>query len=322
LIFTGFFCNLVFLTEHESIAMGFEAAYRSVSPAEWDARLEALDTMLERCELCPRACHVNRTRGEKGFCNATAEAMVSSIGPHFGEEPELVGRFGSGTIFLTHCNLGCLYCQNYDISHFGDGRVMTPEEIADGMLHLQQMGCHNINFVTPTHYAPQLIRAVRIASAKGLRVPIVWNCGGYERVEVIRLLEGIVDIYMPDAKYGAREPAETFSSAPDYWERCKESLREMHRQVGVLETDSRGIALRGVLIRHLILPNDMAGSREVLAFIARELSTDSYVNIMFQYRPLYRAQEFREINRRPALKEFAAAIDMARLLGLHRGFSA
>jgi putative pyruvate formate lyase activating enzyme len=188
------------------------------------------------------------------------------------------------------------------------------------MMELQGMGCHNINFVTPTHYAPALVEAVRIAAGRGLRVPIVWNCGGYERVEVIKLLDGIVDIYMPDAKYGRREPAEKYSQAADYWERCKESLSEMHRQVGVLEVDTRGVALRGLLIRHLILPNDMASSSEVLSCIANELSKDTYVNIMFQYRPLYRAKEFAEINRRPQLSEFNEAVEIARSLGLHRGF--
>ncbi len=246
--------------------------------------------------------------------------MVSSIGPHFGEEPELVGHHGSGTIFLTHCNLGCLFCQNYDISHLGSGTVMAIDEIVKGMLYLQKRGCHNINFVTPTHYTPQLTKAIQLAAANGLTVPIVYNCGGYESLEVIRLLEGIVDIYMPDMKYSDSEQAKTYSTAPDYFERCTDALQEMHRQVGVLKTDPHGVAERGVLIRHLVMPGDVAGSRRTLEFIAHDLSADSYVNIMFQYRPVYRAHDFPEINRRPRLSEFNAVVDMARELGLHRGF--
>jgi putative pyruvate formate lyase activating enzyme len=298
----------------------FKAAYRNLAPEVFDERIQTLYRILESCELCPRQCRVNRIEGETGFCKATADVTVSSICPHFGEEPELVGHHGSGTIFLTHCNLGCLFCQNYDISHLGSGTMMSIDEIARGMLYLQQRGCHNINFVTPTHYAPQLMKAIQVTAENGLTVPIVYNCGGYESLEVIRLLEGIIDIYMPDMKYSDPEQAKKYSSAPDYFERCTEAVREMHRQVGVLKTNSRGIAERGVLIRHLVMPSDVAGSRRTLEFIARELSPDSYVNIMFQYRPLYRAHDFPGINRRPRLSEFNAVVDMARELGLHRGF--
>ncbi len=298
----------------------FKAAYRNLAPEEFDQRIQTLYKILESCELCPRQCRINRLKGEVGFCKATADVMVSSIGSHFGEEPELVGHHGSGTIFLTHCNLGCLFCQNYDISHLGSGTVMAVDEIVKGMLYLQKRGCHNINFVTPTHYTPQLTKAIQLAAGNGLTVPIVYNCGGYESLEVIRLLEGIVDIYMPDMKYSDLEQAKKYSNAPDYFERCTAALREMHRQVGVLKTDARGVAERGVLIRHLVMPGDVAGSRRTLEFIAHDLSADSYVNIMFQYRPVYRAHEFPEINRRPRLSEYNAVVDMARELGLHRGF--
>ncbi|HAZ31665.1 MAG TPA: radical SAM protein, partial [Dehalococcoidia bacterium] len=230
------------------------------------------------------------------------------------------GVGGSGTIFLTGCNLGCVYCQNYDISHLGHGSPVSVEELSRGMMHLQNMGCHNINLVTPTHFIPQLVKGIRMAIERGLRLPVVYNCGGYESVSTIRLLEGIIGIYMPDMKYSDRQGAGRYSNASDYFDRCREAVREMHRQVGDLNLDSRGIARRGLLIRHLILPNDLAGSREILRFIAEEISKDSYVNIMFQYRPMFKAAEYEELNRRPSLDEYREAIAMAQDFGLHRGF--
>lgn len=291
--------------------------YRS---GELSSRIERLHRILESCELCPRKCRVNRLAGQRGFCKSGKELMVSSYGPHFGEEPELVGRHGSGTIFLTNCNLLCVYCQNYDISHLGYGEGVSTERTATMMLGLQDMGCHNINFVTPTHYAPQLVQATGKAAERGLGLPIVWNCGGYENVEVIRLLEGIVDIYMPDIKYSSAEPADKYSRAPDYFERCKEAVREMHRQVGELKVDNRRIAYRGLLIRHLVLPNDLAGSQRVLDFISDELSNDTYVNIMDQYRPCGEAEEYKELSRRTSHAEYSKAVDYAKSIGLHRGF--
>jgi len=302
---------------------GYLKLYES---GELDERIEKLYKILESCELCPRKCKVNRLKGERGYCRSGEELIVSAIHPHFGEEDPLVGpgRFfgagGSGTIFLTNCNLGCIYCQNYEISHLGQGSPMSIEEVARGMILLQNMGCYNINFVTPTHFTPQLVKAIKAAIPKGLRIPIVYNCGGYENVETIKLLEGIVDIYMPDIKYSDSQNAKKYSNAPDYFERCKEAVKEMYRQVGDLKLDHRGIAERGLLIRHLILPNDLAGSWEVLKFIAEEISKDSYVNIMFQYRPMFKAKEYEELNRRPLLSEYNRAIDMALELGLHRGF--
>ncbi len=289
--------------------------------AELDRKIEKLSQILTDCHLCPRECRVNRAEGEKGYCNSTAELAVSSIGPHFGEEKELVGRGGSGTIFLSHCNLGCLYCQNFEISHLGEGKLISCQELARGMLHLQLTGCHNINFVTPTHFTPQIVRALRIAIEKELKIPIVYNCGGYEKVETLRLLEGIVDIYMPDVKYSDSAPAKRFSNAPDYFEVCRKALREMHRQVGDLRVNEEGLAERGLLIRHLVLPNNLAGSEAVLRFIAKDISEGSYVNIMPQYRPMYKASHYPLMNRGPRLSEFNEAIEIAERLGLHRGFS-
>lgn len=298
----------------------FQPAYLPLYECgELRKRIEKLYGILESCELCPRKCRVNRRKGERGDCRSGEELRVSSCGPHFGEEPELVGLRGSGTIFLTNCNLLCLYCQNYEISHLGEGEVKAEEEVADSMLTLQAIGYHNINFVTPTHFAPQLIKATAIAAGKGLHVPIVWNCSGYENVEIIKLLEGIVDIYMPDMKYSDGAAAKKYSHAPDYFERCREAVREMHRQVGDLRLDERGVACRGLLIRHLVLPNGLAGSEEVLGFIAA-LSRDTYVNIMAQYRPCGEANQYPELNRRPTSLEYARAVAAARKLGLHRGF--
>ncbi|MBT4512093.1 MAG: radical SAM protein [Chloroflexi bacterium] len=278
-----------------------------------DERLFRLYQILQSCELCPRRCHKNRLDGEERFCQ-------------MGEEDPLVGRGrllgvgGSGTILLTGCNLGCAYCQNYDISHLKRGSPVSPEELSGGMIELQRLGCHNINFVTPTHFVPQLVKALKFAIEEGLNIPIVYNCGGYENVTTIKLLEGIVDIYMPDMKYSDARTVKLYSNAPDYFDRCCEAVKEMHRQVGDLKLDDAGIAQMGVLTRHLILPNDTAGSHEVFKFIAEESSKDAFVNIMFQYRPLFRAFEYQDINRRSSLEEYRRAIEMAVDFGLHRGF--
>jgi putative pyruvate formate lyase activating enzyme len=287
---------------------------------ELEERIEQLMAILNECTLCPRACGVNRNEGEKGYCKSNSHLMVSSVQPHFGEEDVLVGVYGSGTIFLTNCNLGCIYCQNYDISHLGQGRLMTEEELAQSMLRLQKMGCHNINFVTPTHFTPQIVKALRIAIENGLHVPLVYNCGGYESKRTIELLDGIVDIYMPDIKYSDEAHAKKYSNAPDYFTVCKEAVKKMHRQVGDLTVDDRGIAVRGLLIRHLVLPNGLAGSNDVFKFIATELSKNSYVNIMMQYRPMYKAYEYEELSRGVTLSEYREALSCAKKWGLHRGF--
>ena len=287
---------------------------------ELQQRVKVLKEILKECRLCPRKCGVNRLNGEVGVCPAGLEPMVSSAFPHFGEEPPLVGDHGSGTIFLTHCNLRCVFCQNYDISHLGNGEPMTSSDIARVMVRLQEMGCHNINFVTPTHYAPQIVASLPEAIEKGLRLPIVYNCSGYESIEVIRLLEGVVDIYMPDVKYMDGKHSKQFSNAPDYPEVIKGVLKEMHRQVGDLTTDSEGIAERGLLIRHLVMPHGVASSEAVLRYIAEEISAHSYVNIMDQYRPEYKAHECPEINRRITQKEYLEATQWARRYQLYRGF--
>ncbi|MBS7651079.1 radical SAM protein [Candidatus Bathyarchaeota archaeon] len=285
-----------------------------------DERLERLYKILESCELCPRKCRVNRMRGERGYCKSGMEVMVSSFNPHFGEEDPLVGTGGSGTVFLTNCNLLCVYCQNYEISHLGYGSAVREDKVAEYMISLQRRGCHNINFVTPTHYTPQLVKAIKLAILKGLNLPIVWNCGGYENVETIKLLEGIVDIYMPDMKYGRSDTAKEYSNAPDYFERCKEAVREMHRQVGDLVIEN-GIAKKGLLIRHLVLPEDGAGSEEVLRFIAEEISKNTYINIMDQYRPMYKAYKYDGLKRRPTFEEYGRVVKLARKFGLERGES-
>ncbi len=282
-------------------------------------RVAAGYEMLEECKLCARKCGVNRLQDERGFCRAGSGAMISSAGPHFGEEPPLVGRFGSGTIFLTNCNLGCVFCQNYDISQLGHGREVELDELANAMLALQKMGCHNINFVTPTHYVPQILASLLIAVEKGLRVPLVHNCGGYESIEALKLLDGVFDIYMPDIKYGDSDMGEKYSKAPRYFDAATAAVSEMHRQVGDLSINSEGVAERGLLIRHLVLPGDLAGTAKVLEYISR-LSKNSYVNIMDQYRPAHKASNYPELSRRISSKEFMDAILCAEQAGLKRGF--
>jgi len=293
---------------------------RLFEKGELQQRIGVLKESLRECRLCPRECGVNRFNGEVGVCQAGLEPVVSSAFPHFGEEPPLVGYQGSGTIFLAYCNLRCIFCQNYDISHLGNGEPITSSDLARVMVRLQEMGCHNINFVTPTHYAPQIVASLPEAIEKGLRLPIVYNCSGYESIEVIRLLEGVVDIYMPDAKYMDGKYSKQFSNAPDYPEIIKEVLKEMHRQVGDLTTNSKGIAERGLLIRHLVMPHGVASSETVLRFIAEEISVHSYVNIMDQYRPEYRARVCPEINRRITRKEYQEATQWAKRYQLYRGF--
>jgi putative pyruvate formate lyase activating enzyme len=301
--------------------MNFIPSYiRLFEKGELTQKVKLLKEFLKECRLCPRECSVNRMDGEIGVCQAGSELTVSSAFPHFGEERPLVGSHGSGTIFLTHCNLRCIFCQNYDISHLGGGERITSTDMARVMVRLQEVGCHNINFVTPTHYAPQIVASLPEAIEKGLRLPIVYNCSGYESIEVIRLLEGIVDIYMPDAKYLDEKYSKRFSNAPDYPEVIKKVLKEMHRQVGDLTLNDKGIAERGLLIRHLVMPGGVASSEAMLKFIAEEISVHSYVNIMEQYRPEYQAREYPEINRRITHKEYLEAIQWAKQYHLYRGF--
>jgi putative pyruvate formate lyase activating enzyme len=284
-------------------------------------RSEALHQLFEECRICPNECIVKRSEGETGECHSTDEVIISSVMPHYGEEPPLVETHGSGTIFFTNCNLSCEFCQNYDISHLGIGEKVSIEELAGSMLKLQQRGCHNINFVTPTHFTAQIVDALILAIEKGLGLPIVYNCGGYESVATLKLLEDIVDIYMPDIKYSIDENALKFSGIQNYWDFVTQALKEMHRQVGDLKISKRGIAQRGLLIRHLVLPNDIAGSKKVINFVADEISTNSYINIMDQYRPAYNANKYDKLNRRITPSEFKEVVDYAFSKGLKRGFT-
>jgi putative pyruvate formate lyase activating enzyme len=274
--------------------------------------------ILKACTLCPRACGVDRLSGEMGVCQTGEHAIVSSYNPHFGEESPLVGNHGSGTIFFARCNLLCIFCQNYDISHEGEGFEFSSEQLAMVMLFLQDKGCPNINFVTPTHVVPQILDALEKAIEAGLRVPLVYNTGGYDRSETLALLDGVFDIYMPDFKFWDQEVAEELSDAPDYPEVAREALKEMHRQVGDLVMDQQGIAQRGLLIRHLVLPERLAGTRQVMRFLAREISPDSYVNIMPQYRPCGRASEVSALTRTITEEEFQEAIQTAHNEGITR----
>ncbi|MFP3999806.1 MAG: radical SAM protein, partial [Desulfobacterales bacterium] len=274
--------------------------------------------ILEDCTLCPRQCHVNRMAGETGVCRTGKQMIAASCHPHFGEESPLVGRNGSGTIFITYCSLMCCFCQNYDISHEGWGRAVTDGQAAEMMLSLQARGCHNINFVTPTHVVPQILSALEKAIERGLKIPLVYNSGGYERVESLRLLQGIFDIYMPDLKFMDSQVAKRACDAPDYPETVKTALKEMHRQVGDLVINDQGLAVRGLLVRHLVLPDDLADTREAMSFIAREISPDTYVNIMSQYRPMGRAADLPELLRPLLPEEYHAAVAAAKKEGISR----
>ena len=274
--------------------------------------------ILSACNLCPRRCGVDRNAGETGICKTGKMAKVSSYNSHFGEEAPLVGSRGSGTIFLTHCNLMCLFCQNYDISHEGYGQNVSDEQISAMMLVLQKQGCHNINFVTPTHVVPQILSALEIAIQNGLRVPLVYNSGGYDRVDTLKLLDGVFDIYMPDFKFWDPEIAEAACDAPDYPEVARRALLEMHRQVGDLVIDGQGIAQRGLLIRHLVLPKGLAGTREIMRFIATKISTNSYVNVMSQYRPCGRAAEVNGLDSHLPANDYRQALEFARQEGITR----
>lgn len=301
--------------------MNFEPCYiKTFETGELKERIKTFYKMLENCTICPRNCKVNRIEGKLGICKVGKEPMISSVGPHFGEEPPLVGHHGSGTIFLTYCSLLCLYCQNYDISHLGHGNTVSLEELADAMLYLQKSGCHNINFVTPTHQIPQILAALEIAISKGLRLPLVYNTGGYDALETIKLLDGVFDIYMPDFKYWDSEPAKKYSKAADYPEVARAAFKEMYRQVGDLVINEEGIAEKGLLVRHLILPEGLAGTKGVMPFLATEISKNTYVNIMDQYRPCGKGRQNPPLDRRITFNEYKEAVEIALAEGLHRGF--
>lgn len=296
-----------------------EAAYlRAHRAGVLAERIERAWKVLESCTICPRQCLVNRLKGERGVCRAGYYPEVSSFSPHFGEERPLVGVGGSGTIFLTHCNLRCRFCQNYSISHLGDGRKVSFERLGRMMVELQRIGCHNINFVTPTHYVPQILKALPTAIEAGLKVPLVYNTSGYDAVETLELLDGIIDIYMPDFKFAQPGPAQEYCAAADYPEVARRAIKEMHRQVGDLVIDEQGIARRGLLVRHLVLPEDLAGTREVMRFLASEISPNTYVNIMDQYYPSGEISSHSLLGRRITIEEYEAALSAAREEGINR----
>ncbi len=281
-------------------------------------RADALWDIMSRCRLCPRECGVNRHKGETGLCRSPGTRLfISSAMPHFGEERPLVGRGGSGTIFLTHCSLRCVFCQNYEISHLGRGSERDIEEMAGMMLQLQRIGCHNINLVTPTHYSAAILKALDTAAGRGLRLPVVYNTCGWERLEILSILDGIVDIYLPDFKFWDSDiSAKLTAGADDYPDLTKKAILEMHRQVGVAKPNRNGVMERGLMIRHLVMPNDMGGSAEVLEWIAENLPKDTYVNLMAQYTPYHKAFDFPEISRRITGLEYRRVVDRARELRL------
>jgi len=281
-------------------------------------RVEQAVSLLGECRLCPRECRVDRLNDEKGYCSTGRRALVASYNAHFGEEAPLVGTYGSGTIFFSFCSLRCSFCQNFEISHLGEGAPIDPPDLAGIMLQLQRRGCHNINLVTPTHVVPQVLEALMLAVQKGLAIPIVYNSSGYERVETIRLLRGIVDIYMPDFKFWDEKWAERYCNAPDYRLMAISAIKEMHAQVGDLKMDENGVAQRGLLVRHLVMPHGIAGTEEVMKFISRELSPNTYVNVMDQYRPCGTAYDDQYISRRLSPEEYAAALESAEKAGLKR----
>jgi putative pyruvate formate lyase activating enzyme len=282
-----------------------------------DRAARALE-MLRECRLCPHRCRANRLEGKTGLCRTGSSAIVSSYGPHFGEERPLVGTHGSGTIFFSYCNLRCVFCQNYTISQQGEGEPVDAKVLAGMMLSLEKRGCHNINLVTPTHVVPQILSALVIAAENGLSIPLVYNCGGYESVDTLKLLDGVIDIYMPDMKYSDEPHGRAFSGAKNYPEVNRKAVKEMHRQVGDLQLDGRGVATKGLLVRHLVMPNNIAGTKGVADFLASDISKDTYLNVMDQYRPAHRAHEILRIARPLRRDEYLDAVNIATEYGLER----
>jgi putative pyruvate formate lyase activating enzyme len=303
-----------------STPSGPEPAYlRLLQSGELARRAEQAYRQLENCDLCARYCHVNRRQTIEGaVCRTGERAVVASYGAHHGEEAPIRGSRGSGTIFFSWCNLRCVFCQNWDISQKGIGRETEPAGLADMMLDLQRQGCHNINFVSPSHVVAQILAAVHDAAKRGLHLPLVYNTGGYDSAEALALLDGVVDIYMPDMKYGDSGLARKYSKVRNYVEANRAAVKEMHRQVGDLVFDENGIAVRGLLVRHLVMPQGIAGTQQVLEFIANEISRNTYLNLMDQYRPCYRTDEYPEIDRPTTAEEYRDALDAAARLGLDR----
>ena len=296
----------------------FEPAYLELHRSgELKRRGQELWSMMESCQLCPRQCGINRLDGNEGFCRASSQLEIASFHPHFGEERPLVGKGGSGTIFFTNCGLRCVFCINWEISQAGQGHPRSIEDMAEMMLRLQERGCHNINLVTPTHYSAHILLAVDLAAAKGLKLPLVYNTCGWERLEVLKKLDGIVDIYLPDYKYSDGKMAAKYSSSSQsYPELTQMALLEMHRQVGVAKPAADGFMYRGLMIRHLVMPNGIGGTKEVIGWIAENLPKDTYLNIMSQYTPMYKAFDYPEISRRITRQEYSEVLRWAREAGL------
>ena len=296
----------------------FEPAYlQHLRSGELQRRVAEAYARLEACDICARKCRVNRRLSPEGAgCRTGERAIVSSYGPHFGEEDPLVGRGGSGTVFFSWCNLRCQYCQNYEISQGGAGQEVEPEDLAHMMLSLQSQGCHNINFVSPSHVVPQILAGLLLAAQAGLRLPLVYNTGGYDTLKTLTLLDGIVDIYMPDMKYADADAGLRYSKVRNYPRANQAAVKEMHRQVGDLTMDEQGVARRGLLVRHLVLPEDLAGTAEIVRFLRDEISPSTYINVMAQYRPCYRAREYPPLDRSITNHEYATAVRLAREAGL------
>lgn len=271
---------------------------------------------LSICDVCAWECPVDRRAGKQGVCRTGELARVSSYGPHYGEESPLSGTRGSGTIFFTRCNLRCQYCQNHDISQTDHGEEVEPEAISSMMLELQSQGCHNINFVSPSHVVPQILAAVLIAAQSGLRIPLVYNTGGFDSIAMLNLLDGVINIYMPDMKYSDPQIARRYSKIRNYPRINQQAVKEMHRQVGDLTVDQRGIALRGLLVRHLVLPNNLAGTREIICYLCEEVYQKTYLNIMDQYHPAYKSHHYPELDRRLSDQEYQTAVDAAIFAGM------
>ena len=288
------------------------------SKDELVSRAQAAAELLADCRLCPRQCGVNRLKEEEGVCRTGSMARVASYAPHFGEESPLVGSGGSGTIFFSHCNLHCVFCQNYEISHLGEGSSVTPEQLAAMMMNLQRQGCHNINFVTPSHVVPQILAGLVVAVESGLTLPLVYNSSGYDSVATLKLLDGIVDIYMPDFKFWDAASATRLAKSKDYPARARAAIKEMHRQVGDLVINDKGVAIKGLLVRHLVMPGSLAETDRILHFLADEISTDTYVNVMDQYRPCGLAHKYPPLDRRTSHDEYQAALELAEKAGLKR----
>jgi putative pyruvate formate lyase activating enzyme len=282
--------------------------------------IEETSKMLASCCICPRNCKVNRLKDEKGFCNTGLKPKVYSFMAHYGEEPPISGKNGSGTIFFSFCNMACVYCQNYEFSQLGQGREVDFEELANIMLELQSVNCHNINLVTPTHVMPQILKALFIAIPKGLKIPLVYNTGGYELTNMIKLLKGIVDIYLPDMRYADSNMSVKYSSAPDYPKYNREAVKEMYKQAGIAQIDESGIIRKGLIIRHLVLPNDISGTEKIMEFIANELSKETYLSLMSQYLPYHKAKQFKELSRRITHQEYEKAKEIMQKYGLSNGW--